>query len=46
MPRFGRLSPCGHPFVELLSLAIANPLTVKNVAALSLVAQLRLRKLC
>lgn len=46
MPRFGRLSTGGHPFFELLSLAIANSLTVKEVAALSLAAHLRLRKLC
>jgi len=32
MPRFGRLSICGHPFFELLSLAIANTLTLKEVA--------------
>jgi hypothetical protein len=36
MRRFGRLSICGHPFFELLSLAIANSLTVKEVSAPSL----------
>jgi len=46
MPRFGRLSTCGHAFFALLSVAIANSLTVKEVAALSLAAHLRLRKLC
>jgi hypothetical protein len=35
MPRFGRLSRCGHPFFELLSRAIANSLTVKEAAALN-----------
>ena len=46
MPRFGRLSTCGHPFFGLLSLVIANSLTVKEAATLSLAAHLRLRKLC
>jgi len=46
MPRFGRLSACGHPFSELLSRAIPNSLTVKEAAALNLAAHLRLGKLC
>ena len=46
MPRFGRLSTCGHPFPELLSLAIANTLTFKEVATLNLAVHLRSRKLC
>ena len=46
MSRFGPLSTWGHPFSELFSLAIANTLAVKEVAALILAAQLRLRKLC
>jgi len=39
--RFGRLSTCGHPSPQLLSLAIANTLTFKDAATLNLAAQLR-----
>jgi hypothetical protein len=46
MPRFGRLSICGHVFLESLGLAIANSLMVKEIAAFRLAVHLQIRKLC
>jgi hypothetical protein len=46
MPRFGRLSTCGHLFPELLSRDIANNLTFKEVATPDVAEHLRLWKLC
>ena len=46
MPRFGRLSTCGRTLLELLSPALADILSFKELATPNLAVHLQLRKLC